>query len=862
MEKLVWFWQCIAQDIHNKYQNGDPSGWGPKQIETFIKKIERELGEILLEDDEKATICEFEDIDTWSFTISTTTFKRFFRYKKGGGHKRTQNCFAVFLGYNSAGHYMTSKENEIIEKQKSREEQTTTYSKYLTSPPPKPINFIGRSQELEAVHQILQEYPSVVLVNGVGGIGKTTLAQAYLYKYRKHYQYLVWITVNKNIQEAVLDSDLADSLGIEISDKQTVEKKVNRIWRKLASLEGEKKLLVFDNVNNVEDLMKYHFTLPDWDVLLTSRSKVENFKIYSVETLPQSSAKELFIKYYPLAKKQIGLLEQLLEVIGYHTLTIELLAKNLSESRRYNLSDLIGNLQEKGLLHPDETTTVSVPYIEGAYLYPHIISAMFDIRPLSSYTQWLLLQFSVLPSDYISYRDMSHFLQINSQTVKQFDNTLKELVEKGWVMDDGHIDIDKRRYRVHEVIQEVVRDKVKPTYKNCFSLVNFFNKQLHRRIDEGFREKVSYLLFTERLLYSLKECKDEHIIDLYARVGILNLDLGNYMKASELCLKAIEISENMSEIPLYSLASLYGYLASIYQVMGRFEESISFEEKCISILENNYPNKQEIIAIAYNNIALTYFYYSNFKQALIYQKKAIKIQEQKLTYNHIDLLHSYQNIAIIHMEIDNDKTALMYNGKSMEIFEQNDKKSDGLARIYTTRGSIFEKMGKYKTALDLSLKALKIQEKILNARNPSLAITYNNIGKAYHGLGKKDKTLVFLEKSLSIRKEYYGEKHPQTALAYDRYGCIFRDYGKLDIALQYHIKAIDIQRTTLQSKHYDLGKSYFNISHVYFDKKQWNLAEKYIDQAINIFEYNFPKGHSMIDKSYELKKLIQRGRNS
>jgi signal recognition particle GTPase len=49
---------------------------------------------------------------------------------------------------------------------------------------------IGREDELEDLHKLLFDNKHVVVVNGLGGIGKTTLAQAYMSLYYDDYQHI------------------------------------------------------------------------------------------------------------------------------------------------------------------------------------------------------------------------------------------------------------------------------------------------------------------------------------------------------------------------------------------------------------------------------------------------------------------------------------------------------------------------------------------------------------------------------------------------------------------------------------------------------------------------------------------------
>ncbi len=225
---------------------------------------------------------------------------------------------------------------------------------HLTPPPPSPPNhFLGREADLTTVHKKLHTHNNVVLVNGIGGIGKTALAQAYWKKYKDQYQYAAWFTVSTDIEMAILNSGIENKLNITPYEGQKAKERFKQVWRELANIE-ERKLLIIDNANDSDDIAKHSFNLPNSKVLLTSRSRIDDYEQYTVNTLSISNAQKLFCKHYPEALKQKVLLKQLLIDIGCHTLTIELLAKNLSKLRHknYGLKELCHDFKERGLLNP------------------------------------------------------------------------------------------------------------------------------------------------------------------------------------------------------------------------------------------------------------------------------------------------------------------------------------------------------------------------------------------------------------------------------------------------------------------------------------------------------------------------------
>lgn len=64
----------------------------------------------------------------------------------------------------------------------------------LTSPPFLPETFLGRSAEMAAIKQkLFTENHLLLLVNGEGGVGKTSLAAHYFHGHQNEYAHLAWL---------------------------------------------------------------------------------------------------------------------------------------------------------------------------------------------------------------------------------------------------------------------------------------------------------------------------------------------------------------------------------------------------------------------------------------------------------------------------------------------------------------------------------------------------------------------------------------------------------------------------------------------------------------------------------------------
>src|SRR5574344_1864562 len=110
----------------------------------------------------------------------------------------------------------------------------------LTTLLPKPIKtFVGREQELEELHELLEEHQTLFM-QGVAGIGKSELVKQYIKLHRKDYTNILFLDYSGSLYEMVADLDFVDD-----TDGLTKKERFRKHFRFLKSLK-EDTLLVID----------------------------------------------------------------------------------------------------------------------------------------------------------------------------------------------------------------------------------------------------------------------------------------------------------------------------------------------------------------------------------------------------------------------------------------------------------------------------------------------------------------------------------------------------------------------------------------------------------------------------------------
>jgi tetratricopeptide (TPR) repeat protein len=511
----------------------------------------------------------------------------------------------------------------------------------LTQPPVRPDVFIGRDKDMENLSKDICNGQSLhLLVNGHGGIGKSTLAARYYHEFKDEYNHVIWLLSKKSIANALFM--LRDTLGFTPDQKlMTTEEQMEIMLTKLANLK-KPSLLVIDNANELDDLRQNYLVLKrcsNLHVILTTRiTEFDNVPCFKVKGLSEPYAIELFKKYYPHHNEEENdLLKEIIINIANNTLIIELLAKNLRELNKlepqYSLQQLANDLQQS-LLKLSKSHKISTFYQTNSQNLriekpEDIVMAMYDFSELDDGEKQMISVFTVLPNEAIRF----DFLKLCFAD-QDIATALESIAQKGWV---DFIEEDKL-FKVNQIIQDVAFEKQKDRlFTDCKPMIETITNYLNGEdILHHDRFVVTQLLVNYAVSISNKITgENEELALLCHNLGIYHSSIGDIVRSLTAYEKMYTIFQKLHESDIDNpefkngLAISYSKLGQTHSELGNLEKALNYFEKDIELSKELYEAYPQNVSFK-NGLAISYeklgsFHRDNLKnsnEAMICFKKA------------------------------------------------------------------------------------------------------------------------------------------------------------------------------------------------------------------------------------------------
>ncbi|MFZ2967602.1 MAG: tetratricopeptide repeat protein [Sulfuricurvum sp.] len=467
-------------------------------------------------------------------------------------------------------------------------------------------HFVGRESELEEIEQRLKEDSMLLLLNGIGGIGKSTLASYYFHHHKERFDHYGYVQVDEAIE---LNFQKAFRTSLDLKN-ETLEESFEEAISKLSNLSG-KKLLVIDDLKVASDSPSLRAILGlahcGFTLLFTSRTTFPHLPHRFIEHLPLPQAKELFGKHYRKAVDEEKL-EQLLRIIDSHTLLIELIAKIMVEEG-YALEKILTQLSQ------GEMVTIEYTDDEGRLaMINDRLNRLFNLQNLSETYLLLLKKFVILPSADLPFGELSEILGETAQ------GRLTFLVKRGWLIGG------EESYKLHPILHAYLLANTPPTREEISPQFDFFMNAIRNSSasDELSKKNHDFPYFEAMARFWVKNGSMEDDIGYFlGQLGLLYDSIGAYSHALEYHERSLAISQAIGDKS--GEGTTLNNIGQIYKARGDYTTALTYLQQSLAIRQAIGDKSGEGTTL--NNIALIYDARGDLTTALTYLQQSLAIRQ-------------------------------------------------------------------------------------------------------------------------------------------------------------------------------------------------------------------------------------------
>lgn len=593
------------------------------------------------------------------------------------------------------------------------------------------INFLGREEELKQIYETLEPYGRL-FVMGMGGIGKTEIVKQYIHIYQKEYHTILFLKYNSSLKDMILNEKELSIPNFFKNEAETEEEYFTRKLQKLKSITDEKTLLVIDNFDTQTDENLEEFMNGKYQIIFTTRNDFEylGYPIIKIEPFEKKEEQmKLFEFYYkrPLKEKDKDDVEQILQLIGGHTLTIELIAK-LMNSKRITPSQMFLTLKEKGISSHLEGT-IHHGFLKANTIYGYI-NLLFDTSKLGKEEIHILCNLWLFPNSGFDLETFASLMELKDCAM------IDELIKKSWISYDLYLD----KIALHPVIAEVIKEKYCPSLEQSKILIKNLSEQFKESWSKSLEEKITYSEVAQKIYQTFPDIVYDYISLYHSMITIFN-NSEKYDIAEEIIQKLFIQYQEKGIMETEPTAHLYYELADICLYRRENEHAPKHLKEAINIMEKIDSNSL-YNAYLKRYLGFTYIKIGDYKEAEKYLKKSRNIYEKLVEEESTEMASQYVGEARIYYYKEEYEKALELALKSYHIFYQLKGEVNSLVLSpMQTLSMIYSKMKNYEEAIKIGKKMIEIAQKLYPQYAMAVLNRYEVLGNIYIEANQKENAI-------------------------------------------------------------------------------------------------------------------------
>ena len=694
-----------------------------------------------------------------------------------------------------------------------------------------PENLIPRRDMLDKLDNEFKSHKCVV-VSGIGGSGKTSLA--YLYAKEQNFNNIAWVIVNGKIEDVFVDK----IAGLLLTEKDDYERfsrisettqKLDFIKSELSKIQGNN-LLVFDiNTNNeeikqeIETKINNYLPSGSWKTLVLTRTVAENpkrFATIKMARMADVDAQKLFEDNWTRTKIVFSQdqLAQIVKELYYHPLLIEQTAIVFSKGYEKSAEEIISKIKDNSKVNNPRTKKIlSGLVIEDKELqdiYTYLIN-LCNIENLSPDEINFLAVYVTWPEEPIDYEVIETLLLNNDNSI--IKTNINNNINEG---------------NIKPIISQLLNQAKGQLNENGFNQIKDLLyqcniKEFKQLLSESYEE--------------ISSVSNLSTIDSLLEKGILSRNDADQFSIHSIMADVLREQINIKEFDYTN------YQVSVGSIFADDYKSVALHRysKCITSSFINYGICGDIVLFGtfLNNLMST-------NDVILYQLPMPELyhlaNEFEKDAEPYFLAGLYNSIARVEEFKNKLSDAKMHYEKALEVIAS----AEGNEEIFNSKGVLLQNLAGLEANLDDTdsakthyEEAVKIGRKL--PKTPKylnlLARTLGNLADHEEKLGETDSAKKHLEEAIEI-----GRKQPETP---DYLGSLATDINNLallekklgdTVSAKKHIEeAVEGKRKLTKlaktPKYLDsLATSLSNLAGLENDLSETDSAKKHFEEAVDI----------------------------
>jgi tetratricopeptide (TPR) repeat protein len=728
--------------------------------------------------------------------------------------------------------------------------------------------FTGRQQELAMLAGTLEPGGTAAVtqvLQGAGGVGKTTLAVEYAYRHRSGFDAVWWARAE---QPATLISDLAElgvALGLAEAGQPDQQLTVAAVRRWLA--DHDRWLLVLDNtaapdtptglrapLGRLVDLLPQ---VVHGQVLVTSRdarwerhATLAELEVFTPEEavaflLARSGSSEAaaaakvaqLLGWLPLALEQAGAYVRETQIsLGAYQARLErspvaVLRRGVPRDR--DPADTVATTWQLSLEQVGAVPGATALLELCAFLAPDDIP------------RTLLEQLGALG-------ELPDRLAVLAEDTLALDEAVAGLRRFGLLKASPEV------VAVHRLVQAVVRQNLAPDAQQRWAGVAVRLVLAAFPDDSDSDEVHAWPRYARLLPHALAATGHASSVaaDPEATARLLNR-AGSYpwgrvelWQRRQLLERSLATREACLGPDHLDVAQSLNDLGGVLRELGELPAARDVYRRALAIREARLGPDHLDVADSVAGLGLVWGNLGDLPAARAAHERALAIREARLGPDHPRVTQSLSPLGNVLRELGDLPAARNALERALAIREARHGPDDPrVAGSLAVLGFVLHDLGELPAARDAHQRALAIRQTRLGPDSRDTAYSLTNLGAVLRELGDLEHARPLLERALAVFEARLGPDNPDVAMGLDNLGLLLADLGELAAAHDAFVRSLSICQTRLGADHPDTARSLSNLALVLRAQSDLDGARGLLERALSIREARLGAEHPATQRS-------------